>query len=70
LPTQVFHVVAKSSKAKAGEGLILFSSQYTNDALEAHKVQCPGPMRTLVYKYPVSPMALNHMYDSDTDSDS
>ena len=32
-----------------------------NDTLEAQKVQCPGPVRTLVYKYPVSPMTLNHM---------
>jgi len=70
LPTQVFQVVAKSSRQRAGKGLILFSNQYTNYTLEAQKAQCPGPVTTLVYKYPVSPMTLNHVYNSDTDSDS
>jgi len=48
-------------RQRAGQGLILFSNQYTNDTLEAQKAQCPGKVRTLVYKYPVSPMTLNHV---------
>jgi len=42
-------------RQRAGKGLILFSNQYTL------KAQCPGKVRTLVYKYPISPMILNHM---------
>jgi len=69
LPTQVFQVIAKSTKAKGLQRAHFVSNQYTNDT-EAQKAQYPGKVGTLVYKYPVSPMALNLVYNSDTDSDS
>ena len=54
-------MVAKSSKAKGWQRAHLVFKPVHNDTLEAKKAQCPGPVRTLVYKYPVSPMTLNHM---------
>ena len=58
LPTQVFQVVAKSSKAKGQQRahFVFKPVHKINDTLEAQKAQCPGPVRTLVYKYPVSPI--------------
>ena len=35
-----------------------FANQYTNDTLEAQR---HSAVRTLVYKYHISPMTLNHM---------
>ena len=54
-----FKWLLSHQRQRAGKGLILFSNQYTNDTLEAQKAQCPGPVRTPVYKYPVSPMTLS-----------
>jgi len=58
LPTQVFQVVAKLSKAKGWQRahFVFKPVQYTNDTLEAQKAQCPGLVRTLLYKYPFSPI--------------